>query len=69
MGAQTRGAADLFSSRRFIMTKGYEDFCGKFEMRHLEKRLLYRLAKTVARNICIYNRRNGAVAFSTMSLH
>jgi len=27
------------------------------------------LAKTLARNICIYNRRNGHVAFSMVSLH
>lgn len=45
MGVRVRGATDLFSSRRFIMVEGYEDFCDKFEMRHLEKQLLYRASK------------------------
>jgi len=45
VGARVREATDLFSLRRFIMAEGYEDFCDKFEMRHLEKQLLYRASK------------------------
>lgn len=43
--ASERNGQTSFLRGVFIMAEGYGDFCGKFEMRHLGKRLLYRASK------------------------